>query len=302
MLNGIMAGVTNVIVDPLTPENILEAFKREKLTNMHGAPPLYRSIIDDLVSLSRNGPLNLRVAHYGGSVMPFEIAKRFKGLCHLITSYGLSEISPVCATGVFDPPRAQIYSAGRPAWGNKVAVMDKNCSVLEAGQEGEIAVKGPGLILGYLNQPEANANAFLENGVFKTGDVGFIDEFGYLHITGRNKDVIDRGGFKFSPREVEELLLAHSKVKDAAVVGMPDEKLGEKSCAFVVLEEKQTLELEELVSTLKAKGLATFKLPERLEVVEGLPYTPTGKLKKYLLRERIAEILREEGKFTAQQK
>ena len=291
MLSGIMAGVTNVIVDPLTPENILETFHRERPTNMHGAPAIYRSIVDGLVSLSRNEPLNLKVAHYGGSTMPFEIAGKFRSLCHLVTSYGLSEISPVCATGIFDPPTAQICSAGRPAWGNRVTVIDAQGLKLEAGQEGEVAVKGPGLTLGYLNQPAVNAQAFSDSGVFRTGDVGFFDEFGYLHITGRKKDVIDRGGLKFSPREVEELILVHPKVEDAAIVGMPDERLGEKSCAFVALRANEVLGLEELVGYLKGKGLATYKLPERLEIVDALPYTPTGKMQKYILRERVADIL-----------
>jgi non-ribosomal peptide synthetase component E (peptide arylation enzyme) len=295
MLSGIMAGVTNVIVDPLSPDNILEAFRREKPTNMHGAPPLYRSIVDGLISLKRREGLNLRMAHYGGSVMPFEIARQFKSICHLVTSYGLSEISPICATSMFDPPTAQIYSAGRPAWGNVVTVVDTEGSKLDVGKEGEVTVKGPGLTLGYLHHPEENADVFSKNGVFRTGDVGFFDEYGYLHITGRNKDIIDRGGVKFSPREVEELLLLHPKIKDAAIVAMPDQRLGEKSCAFVVLNENETLELTELVNTLKGKGLATYKLPERLEIVSGLPYTPTGKLQKFLLRERIAKILHSEA-------
>jgi non-ribosomal peptide synthetase component E (peptide arylation enzyme) len=301
MLSGIMSGVTNVIIDPLTPENILTAFERERPTNMHGAPPLYRSIVDGLASLQGKRGLNLRVAHYGGSVMPFEVARQFKGICHLVTSYGLSEISPVCATGILDPPTAQIYSAGRPAWGNKVMVVGAEGSKLDVGEEGEVVVQGPGLLLGYLNQPEANADAFSEKGVFRTGDVGFFDEYGYLHITGRNKDVIDRGGVKFSPREVEELLLVHPKVKDVAIVGMPDQRLGEKSCAFVIVQDNQILELDELVTMLKRKGLATYKLPERLEIVDSFPYTPTGKLQKYVLRERIAKILQDEHKVTLKQ-
>lgn len=290
-LSGVIAGATNIIVDPLDPENILDTFRREKPTHIHGAPPIYRSIVDGLLSLKKSETASLEMLHYAGSVMPFEVAKTLKSLSPLATCYGLSEVSPVCITSIFDSPEAQIYSSGRPAWGNKVVIVDTKGSRLGTDEEGEIVMKGPGLTLGYLNQPETNIQAFSENGFFKTGDLGFFDESGYLHITGRNKDIIDRGGLKFSAREVEELILSHPKVKDAAIVGMPDQRLGERSCVFVVLRENNTLKLEELVNFLKDKGLATHKLPERLEVVKALPYTSTGKLQKYILREQIANII-----------
>jgi non-ribosomal peptide synthetase component E (peptide arylation enzyme) len=159
------------------------------------------------------------------------------------------------------------------------------------GEEGEVAVRGPGLTLGYLEQPEANDQAFIADGFFLTGDLGYFDDANNLNITGRSKDVIDRGGIKFSPREVEELLLGHGSVANAAVVGMPDRKLGERSCAFVVTRPGSTIKLDEAVQYLKAKGLATHKLPERLEIIDELPVTATGKIQKYRLRQRIAEQL-----------
>ena len=149
--------------------------------------------------------------------------------------------------------------------------MDEKGSRLPAGEEGEIIAKGPGLSLGYFNNADADTQAFREDGFFKSGDLGFLDEAGYLHVTGRIKDIIDRGGVKYSPREVEELIFSHPKVKDAAIVGMPDERLGERACAFIVLREKETLELQEFTRYLRDKGLATFKLPERLEILEALP-------------------------------
>jgi acyl-CoA synthetase len=294
-LAGVLTGVTDVTVDPLTPENILDTFKRERPTHMHGAPPLYHSTVDGLLSLKKREIANLEILHYSGTVIPPDLARKLRSITHLVTSYGLSEIGPVVVMTVFDPPYAQIYASGRPAWGNKLAITDTEGSRLGTGEEGEIVVKGPGLMLGYFNNPEANAQAFRGDGFFKTGDLGFFDEYGYLHVTGRIKDVIDRGGYKFSAREVEELILSHPKVKDAGIVGMPDEKLGERGCAFVVLREHEALKLEELVAFLKAKGLATFKLPERLEIIEALPYTPTGKMQKYILREQIAKALQSRG-------
>ena len=291
-LSGVLTGATTVMVDPLSSENILDTFKRERPTHIHAAPAIYRLILDDLLSLKECDIKNLEIFHYAGSGMPFEIAKKLRSITHLITCYGSSEMAPICATNLFDSPEAQIYTSGRPAWGNKVAIVDKNGSRLGTDEEGEVVAKGPALIPSYLNNPEGNAQAFLGDGFVRTGDLGCFDESGYLHIIGRNKDIINRGGMKFSAREVEELILSHAKIKDAGIVSMPDERLQERSCAFVVLWEHETLKLEELVAYLRDKRLATFKLPERLEVVEALPYTSTGKMQKYILKERIAKIIK----------
>jgi len=291
LLSGALDGATNVVIDPFTPDRVIETIAREKPTHIHGAPAIYRALMDGILALRDSGDLSLEAFHYAGSVMPFEMARRLRDTAQLLTCYGLSEISPVCGNSFMDSPEAQIRSSGRPAWGNQVALMSADRKRVGTGEEGEIAVRGPGLTLGYLDQPEANGQAFIEDGFFLTGDLGYFDDANNLNITGRSKDVIDRGGVKFSPREVEELLLGHGSIVNAAVVAMPDPKLGERSCAFVVTRPGSTIKLDEAVKYLKAKGLATHKLPERLEIIDELPVTATGKIQKYRLRQRVAEQL-----------
>lgn len=292
---GVIGGATNVIVERPDLDTILSTVRSENPTHIQCAPAIWRSIVERLSSLDKRFRSNLAVLNYAGSTMPHEVAVKLRRLGDLVCVYGLSEVSPVCFTSIMDSPEAQVYASGRAAWGTRVAIIDDNGTPLRSGEEGEVVVTGPGLFVGYLGQHEENKKAFLENGFFKTGDLGIFDDSQYLRIVGRNKDVIDRGGMKFSAREVEELILTHPKVKDAAVVAAPDKRLGEKACAFVVMREDTRLTLEELTAHLRQKGIATQKWPERLEIVGELPYTATGKLKKFLLRERIAEIIRREG-------
>lgn len=295
LLSATLDGATNVVVDPFTPAGAIDAIAREKPTHIHGAPATYHALIDGIMSLHESDALALEAFHYAGSVMPLAMAQRLRNAAQILTCYGLSEISPVCGNSIMDSPEAQIRSSGRPAWGNRVKLLDSDKKRVATGEVGEIAVRGPGLTLGYFGQPEANKLAFNEDGFFMTGDLGYFDDANYLNITGRSKDVIDRGGVKFSPREVEELLLGHRSIANAAVVGMPDSKLGERSCAFVVTKAAGSVGLDEIVAYLRDKGLATHKLPERLEIVAELPMTATGKIQKYLLRELVAERLLKES-------
>lgn len=293
LLSGVLDGATNIIVDPFRAETVIDTILREKPTHIHGAPAIYRMLIEPLLELSRSKQLSLEAFHYAGSVMPFEQAQRIRSVAQLLTCYGLSEISPVCGNSIMDSPENQIRTSGRPAWGNEVMIFGDDLKRVGIGENGQVAVRGPGLTLGYFNQPQANQQAFVEDGLFLTGDAGYLDDKGCLNITDRIKDVIDRGGVKFSPREVEELLFDHPAIANAALVGMPDLKLGERTCAFVVPKTGATVNLEAVVSYLKAKGLATHKLPERLEIVDALPVTATGKVQKFMLRRQVADAIRE---------
>ncbi len=153
--------------------------------------------------------------------------------------------------------------------------------------QGEILVRGPEQFLGYLGSDTPATR----DGWFHTGDLGAVDDDGYLSISGRKKDIIIRGGENLSVREIEDLLLEHSQVADVAVVGMPDPVLGERVCAFVVPDGKETPTLESLVAGLRARGVAVQKLPERLEVLDALPRTASGKIQKFILREQVRRAL-----------
>ena len=155
------------------------------------------------------------------------------------------------------------------------------------GEQGEIACDGPSVHLGYYNNPQANAEAFTADGWFRTGNLGVIaDDTGNVRIVGRSKEIINRGGKKFFPREVEEILYTHPKVLHVAMVGVADARLGERNCLCVVPRGRAHVTLEEFNDFLRGQ-VATYKLPERLEIFSELPFTPTGKIQRFLLQNEI---------------
>ena len=156
-------------------------------------------------------------------------------------------------------------------------------------------MRGPMVFGGYFKDPERTKQVFNNEGWFFTGDSVMVREDGNVSFVGRKKDIINRGGEKVNPLEVETLLFAHPKVLNVAVVGMPDYRLGERSCAYIIPKGGNTISFEEVVSFLREKKIATFKLPERVEVVDSFPMTPTGKVKKNILRDDIAGKLKAEG-------
>ena len=161
------------------------------------------------------------------------------------------------------------------------------------GEEGEILSRGPEMCLGYADD-EHNAEAFEPDGFFHTGDLALLDANGALVITGRSKDLIIRGGENISPREVEDALHAHPAIHEAAVVAMPHPRMGETGCAFVVLEEGAELDLADVIAFLDGTGMAKQKYPERLEIIEEFPRTAAGKIRKNLLRDRVAGLVASE--------
>ena len=169
----------------------------------------------------------------------------------------------------------------------EVKILDEEGNPLPPNQDGELAVKGPGIFAGYLKNPDENKKSFTNEGFFRTGDQARIDEYGYLKITGRIKDIIIRGGENISPGQVEDLLCAHPGITDAAVVGMPDKEVGERVCAFVKLAAGVRLDPEEIKSFMEARGASKLLIPERFEFVDSLPMTEAGKHDKKALRKEL---------------
>ncbi|MEU3984024.1 AMP-binding protein [Streptomyces sp. NPDC026672] len=210
--------------------------------------------------------------------------------CTLLPVYGRSEGLLVTACSVGDSPAEILSSDGRPLPGVVLEIRDELGQVLPAGEEGEICHGGPGLMLGYWQDPERTAASIDRHGVSASGDLGRLDEDGYLRVTGRIKDLIIRGGTNISAAEVENHLITHPRVAQAAVVAVPDARLGEKACAFVV-PRGQAPTLSELTDYLRGeRRIATQKLPEMLQIVDELPTTSSGKIQKYVLRERAAAV------------
>lgn len=295
MFPAIFNQATVVAVDAFNPEETLRIIEREKVTHVALVPAMLMALLA-VENISQYDLGSLRTLLYAGAVCPVDVAKtaieRFR--CRLATIYAMTECAPCCGTDRDDPPEVVCATVGHAYGGTEVQVIDDDERPAGVGEPGEILVRGPGLFSGYLRKPELTAEAMTADGWYHTGDLGWLDENGDVHIAGRKKDVINRGGSKISAREIEDLIFAHPDVSDATVIGMPDPKLGERSCAYVVLKPGRQMTLESIVAFLQGKGLATYKLPERLEVVDGLPYTPSGKVQKFALRDDIQAKLDKE--------
>jgi non-ribosomal peptide synthetase component E (peptide arylation enzyme) len=195
----------------------------------------------------------------------------------------------------FDAPEKKLFTTdGLPCSGMELKVVGPKGEALAPGQEGELLARGPMVTSGYYRQPELTREYFLNDGFFRTGDQARLDEDGYVKITGRIKDLIIRGGVNIAPADVEDVLFKHPRVASVAVVGAPDPRLGERICAFVVLAQGDRLELLEVQEWMSAAGMSRQKWPERVEIVERLPMTTSGKVQKFLLRQMVAETLARE--------
>jgi non-ribosomal peptide synthetase component E (peptide arylation enzyme) len=205
-------------------------------------------------------------------------------------AWGSTETCLGTLGGPDDPPERAWGTDGRALAGVEVRIADDDGHVLPAGTEGNFELRSRCFFEGYLDHPEWTAAALTPDGWFRTGDLATLDDAGYLRITGRVKDVINRGGEKVPVAEVEQLLHAHPAIEDAAIVAMPDPRLGERACAFVVLRPGAALDFAQLQRHLDAAGVAKPYWPERLERIDALPRNPVGKVQKFLLRERAAHL------------
>lgn len=290
MMNlGFLIGATLILMKHFTPAKTLDLMEKEKVTFFIGVPTMYWSLIHyperekfDLLKIKQN----LRTVVSGGSSLPLEISQTFQkqyGI-NILEGYGLSETSPVVSFNHFNR-EVKAGSVGQPIWGVNVKLVDENGESVPVGQPGEILVKGHNVMNGYYNRFEETEKV-LENGWFRTGDIGCLDRDGYLFITDRIKDVIHRAGFTIYPREVEEILLKHPLVSLAAVIGIPHEKMGEEVKAIVVLEEGAQLSPAALVAWGKS-NMASDKYPRYVSIRNSLPMTATGKILKRELKKEI---------------
>ncbi len=226
----------------------------------------------------------------GGAPKPPQLhydMKREIGGAGIVSGYGLTEAPIVVMANTDDPDGKLADTEGRPTPGVDLIVVGLDGRRAGPGEEGEIRLKGPQVIRGYLD-PALDAEAFDEDGYFRSGDLGTVDDDGYVVITGRLKDVIIRHGENISAKEVEDLLYTHPSVADVAVIGLPDPRTGERACAVVAVKEGQIFGFAEMVAYLKEQGLRAQAIPEQLELVEAVPRNPAGKILKHTLRERFA--------------
>ncbi|EPQ9064847.1 medium-chain fatty-acid--CoA ligase [Escherichia coli] len=295
-LHGVTApfliGARSVLLDIFTPDACLALLEQQRCTCMLGATPF----VYDLLNLLEKQPADLSALRFflcGGTTIPKKVARECqqRGI-KLLSVYGSTESSPHAVVNLDDPLSRFMHTDGYAAAGVEIKVVDDARKTLPPGCEGEEASRGPNVFMGYFDEPELTARALDEEGWYYSGDLCRMDEAGYIKITGRKKDIIVRGGENISSREVEDILLQHPKIHDACVVAMPDERLGERSCAYVVLKAPHhSLSQEDVVTFFSRKRVAKYKYPEHIVVIEKLPRTASGKIQKFLLRKDIMRRL-----------
>jgi long-chain acyl-CoA synthetase len=283
---GFYGGFRLVLMPRFDSAAVLEAFVREQVGLWVGVPAMYWSLLQLAKSSGRDmreaaAPLKCCVS--GGAPMPLELLRGFEAAfdTRILEGYGLSETAPVAAFNQLQRP-AKPGTVGLPIFGVDIRCVDDDDNAMPAGTPGEIVIRGPNVMKGYYNRPEATAEA-KRGGWFRTGDVGQFDEDGYLSIVDRKKDVILRGGMNVYPREVEDVLLTHPSVAHVAVIGGPDERLGEEVKAVVVRRPDRSVTEAELVAWSREQ-MAAFKYPRSVEFRDALPMNATGKVLKRELR------------------
>jgi long-chain acyl-CoA synthetase len=274
----LMAGATLTLVPRFDPDEALATMQRDKVTHFYGVPTMYGALLHH-PGREDYDTSTLRTCITGGASMPVEVLRGFEQAFEAIVleGYGLSETSPVSSSNHPDRERRP-GSIGTPLEGVEMKVVDENDEEVPQGEVGEIVIRGHNIMKGYWQRPDATDEA-MRGGWFHSGDMAREDEDGYFYIVDRKKDLIIRGGYNVFPREVEEILYEHPGIREAAVVGLPDPKLGEEVGAAVVLHDGEELAPEEVSAYVKER-LAAYKYPRAVWFVDELPKGPTGKILK----------------------
>lgn len=281
-------GHTICIRKAFSPLDFWPAVMQYGVTVVFGVPTMYNYIYNAAdPKIIDPAKLKVRYAFSGAAPMPVELIHGFKDKFNIeiLEGYGLTEVTGVTTV---NPPEGKKIpgSVGLPYSEQEIALMDDNNQIMPPGESGEICVRSDANMLAYLNQPDATAET-IKDGWLHTGDVGRRDEYGYLYIVDRKKDMINRGGENIYPREIEIAIEANTKVSEVAVIGVPDAALGEKVKAFIIPRPDQSLSAEEIKEFLQDK-LAKYKIPEFIEITNDIPRNPTGKILKKELKEMEA--------------
>lgn len=282
-------GAKAVLQDIWDPDAALELIEGERCTVTWGATAFLHGLTY-AASLAERDVGSFRLFASGGAPIPRSLVQdSLQNLgCKVAAAYGSTEGLNVTINQWNDPIGKVVNTDGRPNPGIDLKIAGADGCRLPPGETGEISYQGPNLFVGYLGQSGHTPSSLDAEGYFYSGDLGVLDSDGYLRVVGRKKDVIIRGGENISPSEVENLLFRHPAIEAVAIVGMPDDRLGERACAYVIPAPGQTLTLDDVVRYLEDARVARFKWPERLELVSELPMTAAGKVRKEVLRQDIA--------------
>ncbi len=292
----LVSGAKLILQERFLPEDTLKLISEEKVTVALGVPTEIIKLLA-FPDLQKYDFRSLRCFTNGGAPLPPPVAEELasKLNCKVMSGYGAVEGGLPTWTSLEDPPEKAYTTVGRTLPGMEMAIFDEAGNPVPPGETGEVVYRGANCSVGFYKNIEDYRKLYDSQGWFFSGDLGQIDKDGYLKIVGRKKEIIIRGGANISPQEVEEILQTHPKIEQVAVVKMPDKVMGEKACAYIIVKHNQTITFEEIIYFLKERNLATYKLPERLEVVKAFPMTASEKVLKKELEKDIALKLTNEG-------
>ena len=285
-------GSTVVLLESWDAGRALELMVRESAAYCILTPTLLRDLLGSPLFLDYADQLSLRVILCGGAYVPEDLLRLAREkLPSTLTSviWGMTEgIGTGCRP---DTPKEKLVTTdGRPFLGTQLKVLRKDDSEAKTGEQGALVMRGPQRFLGYFNRPKLDEEMFLEGGWFRTGDIASLDEEGYLNITGREKEIIIRGGANISVAEIEAKLIGDPRIDQLAIVDVPDERLGERLCACVVPKDAEIeLTLNDITAIASEQGLAKYKWPEYLEIMDALPLSPAGKVRRPALKEIVLD-------------
>lgn len=290
----VVSGATMVPLVIFNPVKVLEAIEQERCTAVHGVPTMFIMELEEMEK-EKYDTSSLRTGIMAGSSCPIEVMKKVvekMGMREITITYGQTEASPgITMTRTDDPLELRVATVGRVLPNVEVKIIDPDTGrEVPRCVQGELCSRGYNTMKGYYKMPEATAEAIDEEGWLHTGDLAVMDEGGYCKITGRLKDMIIRGGENIYPREIEEFLYTHPKVKDVQVVGVPSKKYGEEVMAFIQIKPGQIITGDEVKEYCRDK-IAHYKIPRYVEFIESYPTTASGKIQKYKLREQVLEML-----------
>ncbi|MGI8496118.1 MAG: class I adenylate-forming enzyme family protein [Gemmatimonadaceae bacterium] len=285
----IAAGATLLLQEQFDAAAAIELLERERVSVLHGVPTMYQLIMRDPHFDPSRYP-RLRTGIVAGGAVPEQLVRRIRRWCNVQVAYGLTETGPtVTITRFGDPEEKRLTTVGRPICGVEIKAVDLITGALHGPEAaGEIAVRGPNVMKGYARMPAETARAFSPEGFFLTGDLGIIDEEGYLRIVGRSKETIVRGGYQIQPREVEDHLRTHPAIDDVCVIGVAHDIMGELVCACIVPVEGAVITGDE-VKDFARDTMADYKIPDLVRFFDCFPMTGSGKVKRREL-ERVITL------------
>jgi fatty-acyl-CoA synthase len=298
MVIGNLTGLTSgaAVIYPgegFEAEATLRAIEQERCTALYGVPTMFIAELG-CPSFGSFDLSSLRTGVMAGSPCPVEVMKQVTERMHMsevTIAYGMTETSPVSfQTAADDPLERRVATIGRVQPHLEVKVIGEDGGIAARGQPGELWTRGYSVMLGYWDEPERTAETIDADGWMRTGDLGIIDEAGYGNIVGRIKDMVIRGGENIYPREIEEFLYQHPRITDVQVVGVPDPRMGEELCAWIIVAPGQSCDEQDVRSFCDGR-IAHYKIPRYIRFVDSFPLTVSGKVQKFLIRERMTAEL-----------